>query len=104
MVASGEAHFYSSALMLALARFLIHLYQKLLSPILHGFAGPGGGCRFHPTCSEYLLQAIERHGLIRGVGLGLGRITRCHPWGGSGLDPVPPAVRQALVRATTSGK
>jgi hypothetical protein len=50
------------------------------------------------------LQAIERHGLIRGVGLGLGRITRCHPWGGSGLDPVPPAVRQALVRATTSGK
>ncbi len=59
--------------------------------------GPGGGCRFQPSCSEYLLQALESHGFVRGLRMGLVRIGRCHPWGGSGLDPVPP-VSSSTVR------
>ena len=57
--------------MLAIARFIIRFYQKFLSPALHLFGGSAGGCRFHPTCSDYFLQAIETHGLFRGTGLGL---------------------------------
>ena len=91
MVASGETHLYPSALMAGVARVLIRFYQRIVSPVLHLFGGPGGGCRFDPSCSEYLLQAIERHGFFRGCRLGVARLARCHPWGGSGLDPVPPA-------------
>jgi uncharacterized protein len=50
-----------------------------------------GCCRFAPSCSHYGMEAIERHGLWRGLGLALARIARCNPWGGSGYDPVPPA-------------
>lgn len=73
-----------------LVRCLIRFYQRLISPVLHFMGGPGSGCRFHPTCSEYFLQAVEVHGVLRGSWLGLRRIARCHPWGGSGEDPVPP--------------
>lgn len=66
-----------------LALFLIRSYQWLLSPVL------GSNCRFHPTCSEYAAQAIATHGAARGGWLALRRIGRCHPWGGSGFDPVP---------------
>jgi len=62
---------------------LVRTYQLLLSP----FAG--GACRFHPTCSEYALQAVQEHGLIRGVRLSLRRVARCHPLGSHGFDPVP---------------
>lgn len=68
-----------------LALFLIRLYQWLLSPVL------GPSCRFHPTCSEYAAQAVREHGAARGTWLALRRLGRCHPWGGSGVDPVPPA-------------
>ena len=61
----------------------IKLYQILLSPLL------GQSCRYHPTCSQYTIEAIEKYGPINGIWLGSKRIARCHPWGGSGHDPVP---------------
>ena len=61
----------------------IRLYQWLISPLL------GPNCRFTPSCSHYAIAAIERHGAGRGGWLALRRIMRCHPWGGSGYDPVP---------------
>ena len=72
-------------------RCLIRFYQRFISPLLHFGAGPLGGCRFHPTCSNYALEALETHGVIRGCWYGICRILRCHPWGGSGYDPVPQA-------------
>lgn len=62
---------------------LVLLYRALLSPLM------GGRCRFHPTCSEYALQALRRHGPVRGGWLTVRRLARCHPWGGSGYDPPP---------------
>ena len=71
-------------------RMLIRFYQRFVSPLLQVAAGPAAGCRFAPTCSHYFLQAVELHGPWRGSWLGIRRIFRCHPWGGSGYDPVPP--------------
>jgi putative membrane protein insertion efficiency factor len=76
--------------MLNLVRGCIRVYQITISPLLCWLSGPGSGCRFEPTCSEYFLQAIERYGLLLGAWLGLKRIARCQPWGGCGHDPVPP--------------
>lgn len=59
------------------------VYYWVLSPLL------GNRCRFAPSCSEYAHQALERHGVISGLWLTLKRISRCHPWGGDGFDPVP---------------
>jgi putative membrane protein insertion efficiency factor len=70
-------------------RLLIRLYQICISPALHFIAGPGGGCRFEPTCSQYFLEAVEKHGALHGGWLGMKRLARCHPWGGCGCDPVP---------------
>jgi putative membrane protein insertion efficiency factor len=61
----------------------IKLYQILISPIL------GPNCRYHPTCSQYSIEAINRHGPFKGTWLAIKRISSCHPWGGSGHDPVP---------------
>ncbi len=70
-------------------RLLIRGYQRFLSPAIHYIGGPGAGCRFRPTCSEYFLQAVETHGVIKGSVMGFWRLARCNPWGGSGYDPVP---------------
>lgn len=65
---------------------LIRFYQYFISPFWPGV------CRYGPSCSEYGREAIERHGLLRGGWLTLRRLLRCHPWGGSGYDPVPPVL------------
>lgn len=62
---------------------LIRLYQLLLSPLL------GASCRFTPTCSQYGIEAIKKHGPFKGGWLTLKRISSCHPWGRHGHDPVP---------------
>ncbi len=62
----------------------VRLYQAALSPLL------GGHCRYHPTCSEYAVEALATHGALRGSWLILRRVLRCHPLGGAGYDPVPP--------------
>lgn len=69
-----------------LALGLIWLYQHTLSPV---FVFLGVKCRFYPTCSEYSKQALKKHGFLKGLWLSLRRISRCHPWGGSGIDEVP---------------
>jgi putative membrane protein insertion efficiency factor len=84
--------------MRALLRICIRIYQLTLSPLLTAIGGPGSGCRFQPTCSEYFLQAIETHGATRGIFLGLKRIAKCHPWGGCGEDPVPPPAADVVKR------
>lgn len=62
---------------------LIRFYQICISPL------KPPTCRFTPTCSQYTLEAFRKYGPIKGFWLGLKRILRCHPWGGSGYDPVP---------------
>jgi putative membrane protein insertion efficiency factor len=69
--------------------FLIHVYRWTLSPLKVALAGPGARCRYEPSCSEYALEAVRRHGVLRGGKLAAGRLARCHPWGGCGCDPVP---------------
>ena len=59
-------------------------YKKFISPLL------GNNCRFYPTCSEYTMQAIEIHGVVKGILLGAWRILRCNPFCKGGIDPVPP--------------
>ena len=61
----------------------IWIYQHAISPYTPA------SCRFTPTCSEYMRQAIIKHGPLGGLWLGIKRLMRCHPWGGSGYDPVP---------------
>jgi putative membrane protein insertion efficiency factor len=62
---------------------LLWVYRRVISPVLPR------SCRYTPTCSEYAEEAIRRHGAVKGIALSLRRIIRCHPLGGSGLDPVP---------------
>jgi putative membrane protein insertion efficiency factor len=73
-----------------LIRILIRGYKLCISPVLAWLGGPLSGCRFEPSCSLYFLEAVETHGAVRGGWLGVKRLARCHPWGASGLDPVPP--------------
>jgi putative membrane protein insertion efficiency factor len=58
-------------------------YQLFISPLL------GSNCRFYPTCSAYMIEALKKYGLFKGLGLGLKRIAKCHPWNPGGYDPVP---------------
>jgi hypothetical protein len=69
--------------------FGVRVYRWVISPAKTFIFGPLGQCRFTPSCSAYALEAITRHGAVKGPWLGLKRICRCHPWGGCGADPVP---------------
>ena len=62
--------------------YLIRSYEYLISPLMHC------NCRFLPTCSAYTVDAIKKYGSFKGVWIGMQRLGRCHPWGGSGYDPV----------------
>jgi putative membrane protein insertion efficiency factor len=62
---------------------IIKMYQLLVSPILPA------NCRYQPTCSHYTVEALKKYGIFKGGWLGIKRISRCHPWGSSGYDPVP---------------
>lgn len=72
-------------LTIALPVLLVLLYQRLLRPLLPG------ACRFYPTCSDYAILALRRHGLLRGGALAVWRLLRCHPFHPGGVDPVPTA-------------
>jgi uncharacterized protein len=73
----------------------LRAYRVVFAP-LKAMLGVQGCCRFTPTCSNYAEEAICSHGVIRGLGLGARRILRCHPWGGMGVDPVPPITARSL--------
>ncbi len=62
---------------------LVKAYQYFISPLIPP------ACRYHPTCSQYSIDALKKHGLFKGLWLSVKRISRCHPWGGHGFDPVP---------------
>jgi len=66
---------------------LLSIYKGVVSPVLH--LGMSGGCRFQPSCSEYAVLAIHRHGTVRGGWLAMRRLLRCHPGCRGGFDPVP---------------
>lgn len=63
--------------------FLVRIYQTVISPFTPAT------CRYQPTCSHYTVEALQKHGLLHGGKLAIKRIFSCHPWGGSGYDPVP---------------
>ncbi len=65
-----------------LALTALRIYKRWISPAIPS------ACRFYPTCSEYMMEAIERHGVLRGLGMGLRRLLRCHPFHQGGVDPV----------------
>ena len=62
---------------------LIKMYQLIISPLFRP------SCRFIPTCSQYSLEALKKYGLLKGGWLSIRRLSKCHPWGGSGYDPLP---------------
>jgi len=62
---------------------LIKIYQIIISPVI------GSNCRFNPTCSNYAVESLKKHGLIIGLYYSIMRISKCHPWGKTGNDPVP---------------
>jgi putative membrane protein insertion efficiency factor len=91
---SGLEGTLASWMMALPLRGLIRLYQLLLSPLLPG------ACRYHPTCSAYAGEAVRLHGPIRGGLMAVGRLLRCHPLGGFGIDPVPER-RERFARGTS---
>jgi uncharacterized protein len=82
----------------ATLRGVVRAYQLLVSPILPP------SCRYLPSCSDYAIEALAKHGALRGSGLALRRLARCHPWGGSGYDPVPPRKSVEAARTAERGR
>ena len=79
-------------------RLLVLTYQWVLSPVL------GANCRYDPSCSAYAIEALEKHGALRGGWLAIRRLARCHPWGGSGYDPVPDPHPEHLASPSSAGR
>ena len=75
--------FYMKKILIAPFIFLVRIYQYIISPLMPAT------CRYQPTCSHYMVEALKKHGILKGLFLGIKRILSCHPWGGSGYDPVP---------------
>ncbi len=71
---------------------LIRLYQLIISPYM------GSSCRYHPTCSQYGIEALRTHGAIKGLWMTAKRIGRCHPWSEGGYDPVPGTEAEAQAK------
>lgn len=84
--------------MSTLLRLLVRAYQLTVSPML------GQNCRFYPSCSNYALEALRRHGAARGGWLAARRLCRCHPWNAGGVDPVPPAAGGKTSSTTACGR
>lgn len=78
--------------MLELLVLPIKLYQRTISPLI------GPRCRFYPSCSQYALEAILKHGVLRGSALAIARLARCHPWHPGGVDLVPPRSIRSVER------
>lgn len=78
-----------SEISMCIIKLFLVIYRWAISPFIHTIAGPGYGCRFVPTCSEYSKEAYDSFGLTKGFFLSLRRICRCNPFGGSGYDPIP---------------
>lgn len=81
-----------NGLTVKIAKLLIYGYRIFISPIL----GSRAVCRFYPSCSEYALQALSRHGLLKGILLSIFRLLRCHPWHPGGYDPVPESFQPSI--------
>jgi len=79
----SKAYFCAVKILEAILVFVIRVYQHVISPLF------GGNCRYTPTCSQYGVEAIREWGPFKGTWLALKRISKCHPWGGHGYDPVP---------------
>jgi putative membrane protein insertion efficiency factor len=84
--------------MSSLLVLFIRAYRVIFAP-LKVMAGLHGCCRFTPSCSSYMEEAVCTHGVCRGLGLGARRLLRCHPWGGLGHDPVPPVEPGRIIPA-----
>lgn len=80
---------YRARFLSACLRGAVRAYQLIVSPLLPP------SCRFLPSCSDYAIEALQQHGALHGGGLALWRLARCHPWGGSGYDPVPRRTKPA---------
>ena len=83
---------------------LIQIYRWVLSPAKASLFGPLGRCRFEPTCSNYALEAVRRHGALRGSWLAVRRVCSCHPYGGCGHDPVPGQMTKDECRMTKEAR
>jgi len=81
----ATAHGRVQRLLVGAVLVLLRGYKIFLSPLFTG------SCRFYPSCSDYMAEAVRRHGVVRGTWLGCRRLARCHPFGGHGVDPVPHA-------------
>lgn len=91
MLRGSSDAFASLSMLRSLLIAVLRLYQRTISPD-HGlavFRARYGHCRFHPTCSQYAIDAITQWGVLRGTLLAVRRVARCHPWSAGGVDPVP---------------